>query len=264
MSSSRDLDSAQAREIEEQLFSVHRQQLPRQVPIPLPRQDFWEMIRKLLSSLDLDIQEMMRNGSIDMRLQNLQKRQTNIRRIASELARKRMVAMMQHAASQSLRSAVNPGMTQELPALDWQRNDPAEKAFYSSLENQVDRFKKEIDWMGMQQGIAGEVGVRTTTHAPGTMQLDAFVKEGMLRKNLNIPLPLMLLNHENSFLKKMIVGEQTGGSKKKNKKNKDEVISDSLFDKLIDLKSKTNLKKTRKHKRGGGKRRKKTKKLFIF
>ncbi|MCH1540517.1 MAG: hypothetical protein L7S56_03660 [Candidatus Poseidonia sp.] len=180
MSSSRDLDSAQAREIEEQLFSVHRQQLPRQVPIPLPRQDFWEMIRKLLSSLDLDIQEMMRNGSIDMRLQNLQKRQTNIRRIASELARKRMVAMMQHAASQSLRSAVNPGMTQELPALDWQRNDPAEKAFYSSLENQVDRFKKEIDWMGMQQGIAGEVGVRTTTHAPGTMQLDAFVKEGML------------------------------------------------------------------------------------
>lgn len=93
---------------------------------------------------------------------------------------------------------------------------------------------------------------------------EKFVKEGMLRKNLNIPLPLMLLNHENSFLKKMIVGEQTGGSKKKNKKNKDEVISDSLFDKLIDLKSKTNLKKTRKHKRGGGKRRKKTKKLFIF
>lgn len=92
-----------------------------------------------------------------------------------------------------------------------------------------------------------------------------FVKEGMLRKNLNIPLPLMLLNHENSFLKKMIVGYQTGGSNKKNKKNKkDEVISDSLFDKLIDLKSKTNLKQTRKHKRGGGKRKKKTKKLFIF
>ena len=52
---------------------------------------------------------MVRKGSIDMRLQNLQKRQTNIRRIASELARKRMVAMMQHAASQALRSGVNPG-----------------------------------------------------------------------------------------------------------------------------------------------------------
>ena len=71
MSSIRDLDSAQAREIEEQLFTTHRQQLPRHMPVPLPRQDFWEMIRRLLSSLDLDIQEMMRKGATDMRLQNL-------------------------------------------------------------------------------------------------------------------------------------------------------------------------------------------------
>ena len=113
----RDLNGGQAQEIEEQLFTTHRQQLPRHVPVPLPRQDFWEMVRALLSSLDLEIQNMVRKGSIDMRLQNLQKRQTNIRRIASELARKRMVAMMQHAASQALRSGVNPGMgqDQELP-----------------------------------------------------------------------------------------------------------------------------------------------------
>ena len=178
MSSFRDLDSAQAREIEEQLFTTHRQQLPRHVPVPLPRQDFWEMIRRLLSSLDLDIQEMMRKGATDMRLQNLQKRQTNIRRIASELARKRMVAMMQHAASQSLRGAVNPGMVQELPAIDWQRHDPAEKAFYHALILNVDRFKKEIDWQGMQQGIVGEIARRPMTHAPGTMQLDAFLEDG--------------------------------------------------------------------------------------
>jgi len=178
MSSIRDLDSAQAREIEEQLFTTHRQQLPRNVPVPLPRQDFWEMIRRLLSSLDMDIQEMMRKGATDMRLQNLQKRQTNIRRIASELARKRMVAMMQHAASQSLRGAMNPGMVQELPAIDWQRHDPAEKAFYHALILNVDRFKKEIDWQGMQQGIVGEIARMPMTHAPGTMQLDAFLDEG--------------------------------------------------------------------------------------
>ena len=82
----RDLDGRQAQEIEEQLFTTHRQQLQRHVPIPLPRQDFWVMVRALLSSLDLEIQDMVRKGSIDMRLQNLQKRQTNIRRIASELA----------------------------------------------------------------------------------------------------------------------------------------------------------------------------------
>ena len=176
----RDLDSAQAQEIEEQLFTTHRQQLQRHVPIPLPRQDFWEMVRALLSTLDVDIQEMVRKGSTDMRLQNLQKRQTNIRRIASELARKRMVAMMQHVASQALRSGVSPSMAQELPSLDWQRHDPAEKAFYHALQLNVDRFKKEIDWQGMQQGLLGELRAAPRTHAPGTMQLDAFMGEGQL------------------------------------------------------------------------------------
>ena len=181
MTNGRELDSAQAQEIEEQLFSIHRQQLPRHVPIPLPRQDFWEMVGALLSTLDVEIQTMVRKGSTDMRLQNLQKRQTNIRRIASELARKRMVAMMQHAASQSLRSGVNPGMAQELPSLDWQRHDPAEKAFYHALQLNVDRFKKEIDWSGMQQGILSELGGPfPAPAAPGTMQLDAYVDQGSI------------------------------------------------------------------------------------
>ena len=178
MTSVRNLDSAQAQEIEEQLFTTHRQQLPRHVPIPLPRQDFWEMVRALLSKLDLEIQDMVRKGSIDMRLQNLQKRQTNIRRIASELARKRMVAMMQHAASQSLRSGGLPGLVQELPSLEWQRHDPAEKAFYHALQLNVDRFKKEIDWQGMQQGILSELRGPTSAYAPGTMQLDDYMAEG--------------------------------------------------------------------------------------
>ena len=175
----RDLNGGQAQEIEEQLFTTHRQQLPPRAG-STPSARFWEMVRALLSSLDLEIQDMVRKGSIDMRLQNLQKRQTNIRRIASELARKRMVAMMQHAASQALRSGVNPGMGQELPSLDWQRHDPAEKAFYHALQLNVDRFKKEIDWQGMQQGLLGEIMMQPPTHAPGTMQLDAFVGEGTL------------------------------------------------------------------------------------
>jgi len=70
MSTARDLNSAQAQEIEEQLFSVHRQQLPRQVPIPLPRPDFWDMVAALLSTLDVQIQNMVRKGATDMRLQN--------------------------------------------------------------------------------------------------------------------------------------------------------------------------------------------------
>ena len=49
---------------------------------------------------------------------------------------------------------------------------------------------------------------------------DSVFDSGGFRKNLNIPLPLMLLNHENSFLKEQILNtEQKGGSKNK-KKNK--------------------------------------------
>lgn len=180
MTKARDLTSAQAQEIEEQLFTVHRQQLPRHIPVALPRQDFWQSVASLLSMLDMEIQSMVRKGSTDMRLQNLQKRQTNIRRIASELARKRMVAMMQHAASQSLRSGTETNIAHDLPHLDWQRHDPAEKAFYHALQLNVDRFKKEIDWQGMQQGILGEVSPSPVQHKPGTMQLDSFVPPGQI------------------------------------------------------------------------------------
>ena len=178
MSSDGDLNSAQAQEIQEQLFTTHRSQISREVPVPLPRRDFWTNVRALLSHLDMEIQSLVRKGSIDMRLQNLQKRQTNIRRIASELARKRMVAMMQHAATQGLRSGVAPGMGHELPALDWQRHDPAEKAFYHTVLKSLDIFKMDIDWTAMQQGMLGELIGGVQRHAPGTMQLDSFLAEG--------------------------------------------------------------------------------------
>ena len=174
MSPPRELDSAQAHEVEEQLFTTNRQQSGRNVPTSLPRTDFWENVKKLLSDIDLDIQDMLRVGATGIRLQNLQKRQANIRRIASDLARKRMVAMMQHAASQSMRATANTAKNQELPSLDWHRHDPEEKAFYHSLQIQIDRFKMGVDWNGMQNGIAGEGEISQVRHAPGTMQLDSF------------------------------------------------------------------------------------------
>ena len=89
------------------------------------------------------------------------------------------------------------------------------------------------------------------------------LKGGGFRKNLNMPLPLVLLNHENSFLKETILNKNQKGGQKKN--NKSEVISDSLFEKLIELKSKSNKKQTKKVRGGGNKKKKKkTKKLTIF
>ncbi len=179
MSNLGDLDSAQSREVEEQLFATHRQQANRQVPVALPRQDFWDMVHQLLKTLDNEIQSMMMRGMTGIRLQNLQKRQANIRLIASELARKRLVAMMQHVSSQSLRTATSPSLKQDLPPLDWQRHDPAEKAIYHMMQVQIDRFKMEIDWNSMQNGIASEAASVLPRHAPGTVQLDSFVDQAL-------------------------------------------------------------------------------------
>ena len=176
MAEDRYLDKAQARDIEEELFATRRQQASRNMPVPLPRQNFWEMVGKLLAGIDADIQEMLMNGITGLRLQNAQKRQANIRRIASELSRKRLVTMMQYLASQSLRTDSQLGTNQELQPMDWTRHDPAEKAFYTGIVTQMDRFKKEIDWESMQRGILGEGLVERKKHSRGTMQLDSFIE----------------------------------------------------------------------------------------
>lgn len=85
--------------------------------------------------------------------------------------------MMQHVASQSLRIASQPGMSQDMPPLDWQRHDPAEKAFYHGLQIQMDRFKKDIDWNSMQNGELSGNLIEKMVHSPGTMQLDSFVEQ---------------------------------------------------------------------------------------
>jgi len=197
MASKRSLTDEQAHEIEEQLFSTNRLQSDRKLPVALPRPDFWQMIRKLLTDLDLEIQELLRKGSRDMRLQNRQRKQSNIRRIASDLARRRMVAMMQYVASQSIRSTDLREDVNALPPMDWQRHDPAEKAFFLAIQNEIDRFKKEIDWLSIQQGIEGEIFLdeQASTVARGTMQLDAYMEQG--KQLTNQPPPVLAFeDHE--------------------------------------------------------------------
>ncbi len=176
MAEDRFLDKAQARDIEEELFATRRQQASRHMPVPLPRQNFWEMVGRLLAGIDAEIQDMVMNGTTGLRLQNAQKRQANIRRIASELSRKRLVTMMQYLASQSLRTDSQLGTNQDLPPMDWARHDPAEKAFYTGIVTQMDRFKKLIDWDSMQKGILAEGMAERKKHSRGTMQLDSFIE----------------------------------------------------------------------------------------
>jgi hypothetical protein len=178
MSSDTMLTDLQAREIQEQLFATYRQQTNRQVPVHLPRKDFWEMVKRLLTTLDVQIHNMIRKHGADLRVQNEQKRQANVRHIASELARRRLVAMMQHAASQSLRMATSAtDNATALPPLDWQKTDGAERQLYTAIQTEMDRFKKTIGWQEMQDGLRGEMEFAAPTHKPGTMQLGDFTEK---------------------------------------------------------------------------------------
>ena len=170
------LDDVQAREVEEQLFASLRQQTGRHMPIVLPRRDFWDKVGQLLDTIEMQIHEIYRTRGPDLRLQNLQKRQANIRRTSSDLARKRLVAFQQHAASVSLRSEGGvQNNNQDLPSLDWGRHDPAEREFYASAIQIIDRFKLSVNWNGMQHGLASEGMAAQPPLAVGTTQLDAFV-----------------------------------------------------------------------------------------
>jgi len=170
------LNPSQAREIEEQLFSTLRQQVGRSVPMPLPRSDFWEKIGQLLDTVEMEIHDVYKNIGPSLKMQTMQKRQANIRRTASELARKRMVAMVQHSASMALRTE-GGGQGQDLASLDWTRHDPAEREFYANATEQLNKFKQTVNWNGMQMGIAAEELLEEIRMAAGTTQLDSFVPE---------------------------------------------------------------------------------------
>lgn len=168
------LNPAQAKEIEEQLFSTLRQQVGRSVPLPLPSQDFWTKVAQLLDTVEMEIHDVYRNVGPSMKMQTIQKRQANIRRTASELARKRLVAMMQHSASMALRTE-GGSQGQDLANLDWSRHDPSERDFYANATEQLNRFKQSVNWNAMQKGLASEGLGKEVTLEAGTTQLDSFV-----------------------------------------------------------------------------------------
>jgi hypothetical protein len=172
MAESGSLNDLVAKEVEEQLFAALRQQTDRSVPIDLPRSDFWSKVGQLLDTIEVEIHQQYHSQGPDLRLQNLQKRQANIRRTANDLVRRRLVAMLQHAASSSFRT----GGDNNLTPLDWTRHDPKERTFYSNLIEQVNRFKNDVGWQAIQQGVAAD-GFGVSTHAPGTTQLDEWSEQ---------------------------------------------------------------------------------------
>ncbi len=170
------LNPTQAKEIEEQLFSTLRQQVGRSIPMPLPRSDFWKKVGALLDTIEMEIHNTYKTVGNSLKMSTLQKRQANVRRTATELARKRMVAFMQHSASMALRTE-GGGQGQDLAAIDWSRHDPAEREFYSNATEQLNKFKQAVDWNNIQMGISSDELERELRMSPGTTQLDSFIPD---------------------------------------------------------------------------------------
>ena len=174
------VSGAQLQAIENQLFALARQQAKRNQPIDLPRPDFWSQVATLLSNIEMELVEVGHNEGWSVKAQNLSRRQANVRRAVADLTQHRLTAFVRHASTSKLASApfgdAPHDSKAQLAALDWSRQDVAERAFHEGLSELIERYKRQVSWTVMQQGVAG--GERPTpTIQAGTPQLDSYVDE---------------------------------------------------------------------------------------
>mgnify|MGYP001418336514 CR=1 FL=1 len=177
------IDANLAKQIEEELHAVLRRQINRSGPVPLPRKDFWKKISDLCNFLDVEVNRLGKAEGWSLRTQAAAKRQSSIRRAASELARKRLVAMLEHATTNLFTANPFPGdglgNSQSIGSLDWGKHDFNERSFYSQVEELIKKFKFDIDWENIQFGVLGDFEEDTIKVSVGTTQLDDYVDEAI-------------------------------------------------------------------------------------
>ena len=110
--------------VEKALFELTRQQksspnVPKEITIP----NFWPSIRQLLSNLENELAETIRNEGMNAKTQ-LQTRRLGVARTSvSDLTRLRMNAFAQHAILSNLVKTPNGKQNEnQVPPLNWQRS----------------------------------------------------------------------------------------------------------------------------------------------
>ena len=175
------IDSNLAKQIEEELHAVLRRQINRSGPVPLPRKDFWKKISELCNFLEVEVNRLGKAEGWSLRTQAAAKRQSNIRRAASELARKRLVSMLEHSTTNLFNANPFPGdgiiKFQGIESMDWGKHDSNERAFYLQVEDLIRKFKAEINWEKIQFGVLGNFDNENLKVPVGTTQLDDFIDE---------------------------------------------------------------------------------------
>ena len=198
------IDANLAKQIEEELHAVLRRQINRSGPVPLPRKDFWRKISELCNFLEVEVNRLGKAEGWSLRTQAAAKRQSNIRRASSELARKRLVSMLEHSTTNLFNANPFPGdglIKSGIESMDWSKHDSNERAFYSQVEDLIRKFKSEIHWDKIQFGVLGDSDDNSLKVPLGTTQLDDFIEEEITKDG---PPELLFIDSES---KEMIMDE---------------------------------------------------------
>ncbi|MDP7203404.1 MAG: hypothetical protein QGF72_04665 [Candidatus Poseidoniaceae archaeon] len=192
----RKLDAKRSKEIEEELYATLRKQVERMHPVQLPFSEFWRQSGDLLDHIEGELNNSVRAEGHTLRSHTASKRQANVRRALTELARKRLVALLNHAVTTNLRP-MGEIDSQNIPSLDWNKHDSSEKQFYNQCVRLVESFKASVDWTEMHKGAGISESIPKVES--GTKQLDEFIEQpgGLTGRG---PPPLEILMKEEKVL----------------------------------------------------------------
>jgi len=177
--------------VEKALFELTRQQksspnFPKEISIP----NFWSSIRQLLTHLENELAETIRNEGMNAKTQ-LQSRRLGVARTSvSDLTRLRMNAFAQHAIlSNLIKSPDGKQNENQVTPINWQRHDPSERIYYTGIERLVEKYKNDVSWDGMLHG--GKPENIKKPSLGGNLALTEFNdSEEILDSNQNISPPL--------------------------------------------------------------------------
>tara|TARA_B000000557_G_C20788141_1_gene449671 strand:+ start:487 stop:1455 length:969 start_codon:yes stop_codon:yes gene_type:complete len=177
--------------VEKALFELTRQQksspnFPKEISIP----NFWSSIRQLLTHLENELAETIRNEGMNAKTQ-LQSRRLGVARTSvSDLTRLRMNAFAQHAIlSNLIKSPDGKQNENQVTPINWQRHDPSERIYYTGIERLVEKYKNDVSWDGMLHG--GKPENIKKPSLGGNLALTEFNdSEDILDSNQNISPPL--------------------------------------------------------------------------
>ena len=177
--------------VEKALFELTRQQksspkFPKEISIP----NFWSSIRQLLTHLENELAETIRNEGMNAKTQ-LQSRRLGVARTSvSDLTRLRMNAFAQHAIlSNLIKSPDGKQNENQVTPINWQRHDSSERIYYTGIERLVEKYKNDVSWDGMLHG--GKPENIKKPSLGGNLALTEFNdSEEILDSNQNISPPL--------------------------------------------------------------------------